>query len=189
LNKEFTREVFEGLHNKGNVVVHIATHFDSRPGLAANSHLLLGDGVLSLAEISAQIRLFEGVDLLTLSACNTAFTNGSEDGREVDSFGSIAQQLGAKGVIASLWSVDDASTASLMQTMYRLRQTNPGVTKGEALRQAQAALLSLELKPGSEQNVPDRSAVPNRSKEGKRKPVDWSHPYYWAPFILMGNWR
>ena len=105
-----------------NPVVHIATHFTSRPGVAANSQLLLGDGELSLAEIESQTRLFNGVDLLTLSACNTAFTNKSEDGREIDSFGTIAQRLGAKSVIASLWSVDDDSTATLMQTMYRLRQ-------------------------------------------------------------------
>lgn len=97
-------------------VVHIATHFDSRPGVAANSQLLLGDGSqMSLAEIEAMPRLFSGVDLLTLSACSPAFTNRSEDGREVDSFGTVAQRLGARGVIASLWGVNDEATARLME--------------------------------------------------------------------------
>jgi CHAT domain-containing protein len=53
--------------------------------VAANSHLLLGDGSqMSLAEIEGTALLFSGVDVLTLSACSTAFTNRTEDGREVD---------------------------------------------------------------------------------------------------------
>jgi CHAT domain-containing protein/Tfp pilus assembly protein PilF len=190
LNATFTRENFENdLTLRRNPVVHIATHFDSRPGVAANSLLLLGDGKLSLAEIAAQPRLFEGVNLLTLSACNTAFTNRSEDGREVDSFGTIAERLGARGVIASLWSVNDDSTASLMQTMYRLRQGNTGMTKSEALRQAQVLLLTGQLKSGSAQDPSNRGGKPNRPQSLSKQTSDWSHPYYWAPFILIGNWK
>jgi CHAT domain-containing protein len=155
--------------------------------VAADSILLLGDGELSLEEIAAQPTLFDGVDLLTLSACNTAFTNKTEDGREVDSFGTIAQNLGAKSVIASLWSVNDASTASLMESMYSFRQSASDMTKGEALRQAQMALLTGQLKP-SQQGV-----GPGMTPDGRQNPVkspsDWSHPYYWAPFILIGNWK
>jgi CHAT domain-containing protein/Flp pilus assembly protein TadD len=179
LNAAFTRQSFESdLRQKRNTVVHIATHFDSRPGVAANSHMLLGDGEMSLAEIESETRLFDGVDLLTLSACNTAFTNRNEDGREVDSFGTIAQRLGAKGVIASLWSVNDDSTATLMQSMYRFRQESPGQTKDEALRQAQLALLRGTFNPatGSESN-------------GSLSASTYSHPFYWAPFILIGNWK
>ena len=190
LNAAFTIKNFENdLRQKRNPVVHIATHFDSRPGVAANSHLLLGDGELSLAQIESKTRLFDGVDLLTLSACNTAFTNRSEDGREVDSFGTIAQRLGARGVIASLWSVNDDSTSTLMQTMYRLRQQTEGMTKDEALRQAQLALLTGQLKPANAQTVPARGVIPNRPKNTTKPPTDWSHPYFWAPFILIGNWK
>jgi CHAT domain-containing protein/Tfp pilus assembly protein PilF len=172
LNAEFTRSSFENdLRSKKNSVVHIATHFDSEPGVAANSHLLLGDGSeLSLADIEDQQDLFDGVEVLTLSACSTAFTNKSEDGREVDSFGTIAQQMGAKGVIASLWSVNDEATARLMETMYRLRQKNPAAGKSEALRLAQEQMANGVLKP-------DEQAK------------DWHHPFYWAPFILIGNWH
>jgi CHAT domain-containing protein len=191
LNGAFTRQNFENdLRQRRNPVVHIATHFDSRPGVAANSHLLLGDGELSLADIESETRLFKGVDLLTLSACNTAFTNRSEDGREVDSFGTIAQRLGAKGVIASLWSVNDDSTAILMQTMYGLREQNPGMTKDEALRQAQLRLLTGELKSSPAQHVADRGSTLLGSEKAKSKAsAGWSHPYYWAPFILIGNWK
>ncbi len=191
LNGAFTRQNFENdLRQRKNPVVHIATHFDSRPGVAANSQLLLGDGELSLADIESETRLFKGVDLLTLSACNTAFTNRSEDGREVDSFGTIAQRLGAKGVIASLWSVNDDSTAILMQTMYGLREQNPGMTKDEALRQAQLRLLTGELKSSPAQPVADRGSTLLGSEKAKTKTsAGWSHPYYWAPFILIGNWK
>lgn len=175
LNADFTRANFEqDLRRQHNRVVHIATHFYSRPGTAANSSLLLGDGLFSLAEIEAKTRLFNGVDILTLSACNTAFTNRNEDGREVDSFGTVAQRLGAKAVIASLWSVSDSSTARLMQEMYRLRQKS-GIAKTEALRQSQLALLTGQSRPTAEGSTA-KSAI-------------WSHPFYWAPFILIGNWK
>ena len=59
-NATFTIKNFENdLRQKRNPVVHIATHFESRPGVAANSHLLLGNGELSLAEIELEDRLFK----------------------------------------------------------------------------------------------------------------------------------
>ena len=190
LNGEFTLAVFQNdLRRSNNSVVHIATHFDSRPSVAANSHLLLGDGSeLSLAEIEASEQLFDGVDLLTLSACSTAFTNRSEDGREVDSFGEIAQRLGASGVIASLWSVNDEATARLMATMYRLHQENPAIGKSEALRAAQEQMVSGALGPGAGDQA-NRGAVANRPAGEAPVERDWRHPFYWAPFILMGSWK
>jgi CHAT domain-containing protein len=73
LDRDFTRETFlAAMQQPDKSVVHIATHFDSQPGVAANSHLLLGDGTqMSLAEIEDMPRLFSQVDLLTLSACST----------------------------------------------------------------------------------------------------------------------
>jgi CHAT domain-containing protein len=187
LDTDFTRETFEAaMRQPDKAVVHIATHFDSRPGVAANSNLLLGDGSeVSLAEIEAMPRLFSGVDLLTLSACSTAFTNGTEDGREVDSFGTIAQRLGAKAVIASLWSVSDEATAQLMETMYRIRQDKPELGKSEALRQAQTQMADGVLKPQAA-GQGERGVGVRRVQGGANA---WTHPYYWAPFILIGNWK
>ena len=82
-------------------------------------------------------------------------------GREIEGFGVIAQQQGAKAVLATLWPVADQSTAALMADMYRRRQ-GLSLSKIEALRQAQ---LALQAQP------------------------KYAHPYYWAPFILMGNWK
>jgi CHAT domain-containing protein/tetratricopeptide (TPR) repeat protein len=186
LDAEFTRSNFlNDLRQPNHRVVHIATHFDSRP-LAANSYLLLGDGGRwSLQDIQAVPRLFSGVDLLTLSACSTAFTNRSEDGREVDSFGTIAQRLGARGVIASLWSVNDEATARLMETMYRLREANPELGKSEALRRAQRQMLGGTLRPSDATGETGRGVAPAKRVAAH----DWTHPFYWAPFILIGNWK
>jgi CHAT domain-containing protein len=186
LNSDFTRTSFlAAMRQPDKSVVHIATHFDSRPGVAADSRLLFGDGAITLAEIEAMPRLFSGVDLLTLSACSTAFTNTGADGREVDSLGTIAQRLGARGVIASLWNVSDDATARLMEKMYRIRQAHPELGKSEALRQAQEQMASGTLKASGEAEDRRGSIKPL----GASRSHDWTHPYYWAPFILIGNWR
>jgi CHAT domain-containing protein len=144
-------------------LLHVASHFRFSPGTEVNSFLLLGDGQhLTLGDIRTQDYRFDNVDLLTLSACDTGLGGGrDEQGREIEGFGVIAQQQGAKAVLATLWPVADQSTAELMGNLYRSRQEK-GLTKIEALRQAQ---ISLSLQP------------------------KYSHPFYWAPFILMGNWK
>ena len=104
--------------------------------------------------------------------------------REVDSFGTIAQRLGAKGVIASLWSVSDEAAARLMETMYRIRQSKPELGS-EALRQAQAQMAAGLLEP-------DDAAAADcgvQVKPAASAAIAWTHPYYWAPFILIGNWK
>ena len=76
-------------------VIHLASHFVLQPGKAADSYLLLGDGGrLSLADFDQRGLRFNNVDLLTLSACDTAAPAGG-DGREVEGLGTIAQRRGA----------------------------------------------------------------------------------------------
>jgi CHAT domain-containing protein/Tfp pilus assembly protein PilF len=162
LNGGFTRDVMVAALRQRYRVVHIASHFEFKAGNEADSFLLLGDGGhLSLADVGKMENPFGGVELLTLSACDTA-TGGTANGKEVEGFGVQAQRKGAKAVIATLWRVADASTNELMQTFYRTRETIPEMTKAHALREAQLALL-----------------------HGN----DYRHPYYWAPFILIGNPR
>jgi CHAT domain-containing protein len=166
---------------EGHPVVHIASHFHFHPGNNTASFLLLGDGThLSLAELHKKPALFHGVDLLTLSACNTAMGDLGATGQEIDGFARQAQQQGAKAVVASLWPVADASTKDLMQTLYRLRASQPGLPKVEALRQAQLALPQT-------QGVCHDGPVPLRFRTSARAP--YAHPFYWAPFILIGNWK
>lgn len=146
---------------------------------------LIRDSWVIVALQFLALPVFSGVDLLTLSACSTAFTNGTEDGREVDSFGTIAQRLGAKAVIASLWSVSDEATAQLMETMYRIRQDKPELGKSEALRAAQSQMADGLLKPQTAGQGARGVGAP-RVQGGASA---WNHPYYWAPFILIGNWK
>ena len=94
-----------------------------------------------------------------------------------------------EGAIASMRNVNDDLAGGLMQTWYRLREQSAGTTKDEALRQAQLALLNGAQKPTAGQSEPDRGAIANRTAVARKTPGDWSHPYYWAPFILIGNWK
>ncbi len=87
-------------------------------------------------------------DLLTLSACETGMSGSAGNGREVDGLGTTAQLKGAKAVISSLWSVNDASTGQLMGDFYkRWAEGGGNVTKVEALRKAQLDLLLGQVKP------------------------------------------
>ena len=170
---------------KAYPVIHLASHFKLASN-DANSFLLLGGGArVTVADLGGDN--FSGTELLTLSACQTAVgTVTDADGREVEGFAYVAQMHGASAVMATLWSVADRSTAQLMVGFYKaLSDKNTPRTKAEALRLAQLALLhgvTAEAGAGSEARGDVNRALP--------RPVarDYSHPYFWAPFILMGNW-
>ena len=195
LDEAFTQEsMLTGLRARPSVV-HVASHFQFKPGNETDSALLLGDGkFLSLAQIKALPNVFSGVELLTLSACNTATGGSSANGKEVEGFGVLAQRQGAKAVIASLWPVVDRTTRILMEEFYRSREANK-LTKGEALRQAQLKLLRGTLAKPPEEDLASRgilheTAQPSNAPKFKVDPkAPFAHPYYWAPFILIGNWK
>src|SRR5438128_6543979 len=129
LDEAFTETSMEAALHQSYRVVHIASHFRFQPGNETQSFLLLGDGThLTLADLKNMGQLFSGVDLLTLSACNTAVGERLGDGKEVESFGVIAQKKGASAVMASLWPVMDQSTQLFMREFYRLHSENPNVT-------------------------------------------------------------
>jgi CHAT domain-containing protein/Tfp pilus assembly protein PilF len=177
LDDSFTEDNLKQALLQKYPLIHIASHFVFGAGNDTDSYLLLGGKEaggqrLTLAELNADPDIsFNDVELLTLSACNTALSIPG-DGREVDGLGILAQRKGAKAVMATLWSVYDPSTSLLMQTFYRNWTTGLPLSKAEALRRAQLALLH----GGADQT-------------GSGSKLPYAHPYYWAPFILIGNWQ
>ena len=179
LDNDFTRDVLMGLLNPDSAhsVMHLATHFSLAPGNDSDSLLVLGNGDgLKLSEIAANAQL-SGYDLITLSACETALGAGGKRkikdqavGAEVEGLGALLQHQGAKAVLATLWQVDDTGTAHLMEQFYKMRGEKRRASKAQALREAQQALLTGKVK------------ADDPAKH------DLRHPYYWAPFVLMGNW-
>jgi CHAT domain-containing protein len=163
-DEQFTKQSLFNALKLNHPLVHIASHFKFEAGDWNSSFLLMGDGTkLTLEEIKREPDdLFKGVELLTLSACETGVQQERKsDGREIDAFAELAQRKGASAVVASLWKVDDESTSQLMLQFYKTRQAYK-LTKAEALQKAQLSLL---------------------------KDSRYAHPYYWATFILFGNWR
>ncbi len=194
LDGAFTKELLLAQLSRRWPVVHLASHFAFQPGDKDESYLLLGDGSrLTVGELERLPNVFQGVDLLTLSACNTATGDVGGDGTEVESFAVLAQRKGARAVFASLWPVADQSTSALMRRFYQLHGSSP--TKLEALRKAQLELLSAKLTPtpGTTRARPlTMPGGPTVTPEPASAALDptlagWRHPYYWAPFILVGN--
>jgi CHAT domain-containing protein/tetratricopeptide (TPR) repeat protein len=183
LDEKFTSDAFVQQMFQQRPVVHIASHFYFDPKDGKHSFLLLGDGnKLTIEEMEGLPNLFQGVDLVTFSACETALGQTDTAGIEIDALSDVAMLKGARAIMASLWPVDDASTALLMSEFYRLRQRDH-LTKAEALRRVQAAMIHGELRPASDLSKA-RGAVPAAAP---RRAQDFSNPHYWAPFILMGN--
>jgi len=141
-------------------VVHLATHgqFSSN---ADETFVLAWDKPIKLNEFkdllsSREQTTPEPIELLVLSACETA----EGDKRAALGLAGIAIQAGARSTLASLWSLDDESSARLIGQFYKELATKQ-VTKAEALRQAQLSLL---------------------------KDPDYRHPIHWAAYVLLGNW-
>ena len=173
-------------------IVHIASHFKFTPGSMNDSVLLLGDGShMTLAQIHKLN--FSDVELLTLSACETALGDDSvtHHGAEIEGLGALAQQAGAKAVLATLWPVADESTAVLMRELYRAHKIEH-LDKAESLRQAQLTLLHGTVKVAAGSTGPRGLRRKTETAAGRSFKIDanapYAHPFYWAPFILMGNW-
>ncbi|NMG19690.1 hypothetical protein DP116_09540 [Brasilonema bromeliae SPC951] len=142
-------------------IIHIATHGEFST-VSEDTFLITGNnGKLTITDLYTLIRNTlhgsEAVELLALTACDTAIG----DDRIPLALAGSAVNAGVKSALASLWSINDAATVTLVTKFYAEWYEN-GVSKAEALRRAQRALIASSKK--------------------------YSHPYYWAPFILIGNW-
>jgi CHAT domain-containing protein len=197
-NEQFTLAALKAELGAGKSfsVVHIASHFVEETGNGEEPFLMLGgedtgeaEGYAwNLSDMENSSIAFRGIRLLTLSACSTAKDYKSRDGLEMDSLGMIAQQKDAEAVLATLWDVNDASTSRLMSDFYARWVKNPAAGKAEALRQAQLALLRGALSAAPIAGK-ERGPVPEREETSGLRESNYSHPFYWAPFVLIGNYQ
>ncbi len=148
-------------------ILHLATHgyFNKLNPLLSGLELEAdeeNDGLLEVHEI-LELRL--NSNLVTLSACETGLGSGffAEIPAGDDFVGMTRAflQAGSESVLATLWEVDDRSTVDLMQTFYQgFEDTIMNGDKAAALANAQRSL---------------------------RTSQKYEHPYYWAPFVLVGS--
>ncbi|MGJ3251923.1 MAG: CHAT domain-containing protein [Elainellaceae cyanobacterium] len=181
LNDEFTPDNLF-LQMNDYTIVHIAANVWIVPSGPDDSFILFGNGDrVSLSDMRNWN--LSNVDLLVLSACETGVGETLGSGDEILGFGYTVQRAGARAAIAPLWQVDDFGTKELMVAFYRSLQQ--GQSYAEALRQAQLSLITFESMPAPRQLKGIEVGAPVEA------PVDrqgrFSHPYYWAPFILIGN--
>lgn len=176
---------FDALRNnaRNHRIVHIATHAEFVPGLYESSYFVLGKGGrLSMNDVDAIGRQLQNVHLVVLSACETALGGQrTEDGREIAGISAyFLAPNRAKTVIASLWKVADASTSVFMQRFYGYLAQ--GLPKGQALQRTQQDFLD---NPEAIANDMNRGGF--ELANSPQHSIDASHPFFWAPFILIGN--
>jgi CHAT domain-containing protein len=166
VNQDFTNKSIEQkVRSDTYGIVHLATHgyFSSQQ---EETFILAWNGRINIQELRNILQTREQIvgrsynvpnpiELLVLSACETA----KGDKRAALGLAGVAVRSGARSTLASLWKVDDKSTAILMGRFYEELAKNPDITKSEALRRAQQYILEQK-----------------------------GHPFYWAPYVLVGNW-
>jgi CHAT domain-containing protein/Tfp pilus assembly protein PilF len=178
-------------------VVHIASHFVMETGSGEEPYLMMGGRETgedkgyewNLSDMVNSSVAFHGTRLLTLSACSTAKEYKSRNGLEMDSLGMVAQQKDAEAVMATLWDVNDASTSRLMSDFYTRWVKHPGDGKAEALREAQLAFLHSNATQSAGDETSERGFKKAPAPAGEWKDIGYAHPFYWAPFVLIGNYR
>jgi CHAT domain-containing protein len=175
-------------------ILHLATHGYFELGQPENSFLLFsqpdsqGKNYATITDIrNWKLR---GIDLVTLSACQTAVAPEKLDEKlGILGISHEFERAGARSTIASLWRVNDRSTALFMQAFYQ--NLSQDKTKAEALKNAQTTMLRLNtndtVTQAHEQLTRSIKIQTTTPLTTTPRSTGYSHPYYWAPFILIGN--
>ena len=190
LKREATEEKGKSLSPQHDII-HFASHAELSEDDPLSSAILLAKGGKEDGRL--EVREIFGMDLkanlIVLSACETGLGKLSS-GDELVGLTRAFIYAGTPSVVASLWKVEDSSTAALMASFYKNLKT---MSKVESLRQAQLALIRGEArsdllarrgiggvgKLGETPQSQSQSSVPVS--------ISTSHPYFWAPFILVGD--
>lgn len=187
LNEGFTLKQLKEAHASNQFrIVHLATHANFEGGPLGNSYIQFWNDKLTLEQLKGLGLDKPPIDLLVLSACRTALGNQeSELG-----FAGAAVLANVKTVLGSLWEVNDEGTLALMTSFYEELKQYP--IKAEALRNAQLGLLRGDVKviqegaKGAELLVGDKR-LPLPPQLASLSAKQFTHPYYWSSFTLIGN--
>jgi filamentous hemagglutinin family protein len=182
LNKDFTLDNLKSERAKTPFgIIHLATHAEFLPGKPANSYIELTDRKLPPSALQSLGWTKPVVDLLVLSACRTALGD-----QQVElGFAGLAVQSGVKSALASLWNVSDEGTVGLMSEFYQQLEEAP--IKAEALRRAQLAMLRGKVRIKGGKLVTSEGEFPLPPELVKLGNRDFSHPYFWSAFTMVGN--
>lgn len=183
INQQFTIKNLQNQRQKQRFsILHLATHAEFKPGKPEQSYIQFwGNERINLNEIEKLQLDQPPVDLLVLSACRTAL--GDQEAEL--GFAGLTVKSGVRSVLASLWNVSDVGTLALMTEFYQHLQEIP--LKAEALRQSQVSMIKgkVSLIMGNLQGSSDRLQLP--PELAKLRDENFSHPYYWSAFTIIGN--
>jgi CHAT domain-containing protein/tetratricopeptide (TPR) repeat protein len=160
-------------------VIHVGAHGFVDPELPRDSFLAFSYVDASdpgYFRVVDALELDLDANLVILSACDTA-RGRVRAGVGVESLATAFLYAGARAVLATLWSAEEDAAASLMQDFYRAA-IKRGRAPARALREAKLALRRKETDRGVKSTVTQRESPPA---------FDFGHPYFWAPFIYIGN--
>jgi CHAT domain-containing protein len=186
IESEMTETQFKK-ETTGYNYVHIATHGVFNIHQPLYSYLLMqpggnDDGRLTVNEIFG---LDISSKIVTLSACETGLGDLSK-GDELVGLSRAFIYAGSPGVIVSLWNVDDATTAWLMTSFHQY--LSGGNTANESITFAQRDLINLNFTASRARGMVEVDLQPEITKAIKQKTSKMArNPYFWAPFILIGN--
>jgi filamentous hemagglutinin family protein len=181
-NEDFTSDALKSTRQRTPYgMIHLATHGNFNPGTPGDSFIQMGNERLGLNELR-QLGLNDPpVELMVLSACQTALGDTEAE----LGFAGLAVLAGVKTAVGSLWQISDLGTLGFMTSFYSHLQAAP--IKAEALRQAQLTLLSNAVQSqGGQLQVGDRT-VPLPAALAASEGVNFSHPFYWSTFTMIGT--
>jgi CHAT domain-containing protein len=167
-------------------LIHIATHGVMNEYNPSKSFILMApsendDGKLTVEEI---YNLDLNSQFVTLSACETGLGDLS-GGDELIGLSRAFIYAGTSAVIVSLWKVDDISTSLLMTKMHQL--VDAGLPLSTALSQAQRDLIKSNFNPRASRGTRSIEWHSDLSDVVNSKETKFASPYFWAPFIIIGN--
>ncbi len=162
LNRQFTKNAIEDAVQSLSVpVVHLATHGQFSSKAEDTFILTYSNQVINVRDLNGLLQSRETNQRGAIELLVlSACSTATGDTRADLGIAGVAVRSGARSTLASLWTVDDEGTSILMREFYtQLKQGN--ITKAKAIKEAQINMLKNPL---------------------------YEHPYYWAPFVLVGNW-